>query len=257
MEDQTGDKLVQELREQVGNLLAASQLLTPLVREQGGKKEMDYLAMMNQSLYRLLRTIAHLELTQEKAPTFRPVTLDLAGLCLELGRKVETLAGQAGVEFRCELGEETLLTAADGGLVELALLNLISNAIEAAGPGGHVGLKLSRKGALAILTVRDDGPGLSKREEAGEDPYLKEAGGLGLGLAAARRTAALHGGALVLENREEGGVRAVLSLPIRNQKEDIVRSPRMGYDLTGGFSTALVELSRVLPYTVFMPETLD
>ena len=248
MEDQAGDKLVQELREQVGNLLAASQLLTPLVREQGGKKEMDYLAMMNQSLYRLLRTIAHLELTQEKAPTFRPVTLDLAGLCLELGRRVEALAGQAGVEFRCELGEETLLTAADGGLVELALLNLISNAIEAAGPGGHVGLKLSRKGALAILAVRDDGPGLSKREEAG---------GLGLGLAAARRTAALHGGALVLENREEGGVRAVLSLPIRNQKEDIVRSPRMGYDLTGGFSTALVELSRVLPYTVFMPETLD
>ena len=40
METQTGEKLVQELREQVSNLLAAAQLLTPLVRERGSKKDM-------------------------------------------------------------------------------------------------------------------------------------------------------------------------------------------------------------------------
>ena len=33
METQTGEKLIQELRGEVSNLLAAAQLLTPLVRE--------------------------------------------------------------------------------------------------------------------------------------------------------------------------------------------------------------------------------
>lgn len=256
MERQTGEKLVQELRGEVSNLLAAAQLLTPLVREQGSKKDLEYLAVMNQTLYHLLRTIAHLELSGERPPLCRKETLDLAGLCRELDRQVGPLAERMGVSFRCELECESLLTEADGMLMEQALLNLIANGMEAAGTGGHVTLRLSRKGEHAFLTVGDDGPGL-REKELREDPLLKQPGGVGLGLFAARKIAALHGGALVLENREEKGVRAVLSLPLGIEESGLVKSPQMGYDRFGGFSTVLVELSRVLPRDAFLPDEVD
>lgn len=256
MESQTGEKLVQELREQVSNLLAAAQLLTPLVRECGRKKDMEYLAVMNQNLYRLLRTIAHLELSREKPPLCRKEKLDLAGLCRDLARQVGPLAERMGVSFRCELDSQSLLIEADGTLLEQAILNLVANGLEAAGAGGHVILRLSRKGARALLSVGDDGCGL-KTANHSEDPMLKQPGGLGLGLTAARHIAALHDGTLVLENREENGVRAVFSLPVSPDGGGLVKSPQMGYDRFGGFSTTLVELSQILPREVFLPDDLE
>lgn len=115
------EKLARELREQVNNLMAALQLLTPLVREQGGQREENCLGIMSQGLYRLMRTIGHLELDREEDPAFQPVTLDLAGLCYHLIQVVEGLAGQAGVKVACELETETLLTAGDESLLETAL----------------------------------------------------------------------------------------------------------------------------------------
>lgn len=44
--------LAEQLREQVGNLMAAAQLLTPAIREQEDRKYDQYLAILNQSMYR-------------------------------------------------------------------------------------------------------------------------------------------------------------------------------------------------------------
>ena len=54
--------MVEQLREQVGNLLAAAQLLTPAIREQKEQKYDQYLAILNQGLYRLLRLTEHSDL---------------------------------------------------------------------------------------------------------------------------------------------------------------------------------------------------
>lgn len=56
-----GAQLAEELREQVNHLSAALQLLTPVVQEQGEQRYGQYLAIANQSIYRLIRTINHLE----------------------------------------------------------------------------------------------------------------------------------------------------------------------------------------------------
>lgn len=72
MEHHADDKLIGQLREQVNNLLAAVQLFTPLVREKGTDRDREYLAVMNQSLYRLLRTISHMELDRAEPPLSGP-----------------------------------------------------------------------------------------------------------------------------------------------------------------------------------------
>ena len=122
---------------------------------------------------------------------------------------------------------------------------------------GEAGMRFTGGRERAIITVWDNGPGLQTQKE-GREHLLEPTAGPGLGLPVARRIAALHGGTLVFEQREDRGLRAILSLPVRVPEDGCeLRSPQMGYDASGGFSTALVELSGVLPFSAFLPEDVE
>ena len=103
MEREKEDRLIGQLREQANDLLAAVHLLTPLVRSQGAEKDTQCLAAMNQSLYRLIRCVNHMELCRESQPLFHPALLDLAGLCRDMGRQLELLEDALQVHFWWEL----------------------------------------------------------------------------------------------------------------------------------------------------------
>lgn len=257
MDDRQEEKLLMEVRERVNDILAATQLLTPLVRDQGGHEERGYLAAVNKGLYRLLRTVQHMEASGEEMD-FCPEPLDLAGLCRDVARQVEPMAERLGVEFEWTLEPEGVLSVADDQLLEMAALNLLTNALEAAGKGGRVSLSSTVSGGRWKLTVTDNGPGI-QRPDPDASPFLKQPGGLGLGLAAVRRAAGLHGGALVLlENGTESGVRAVLSLPIRKpDRKERLYAPHPKKDRRGGFSPLLVELSPILPAECYLPEDVE
>ena len=69
--------------------------------------------------------------------------------------------------------------------------------------------------------IDDDGPGIPGEQlERVFEPFVRlegsrcrETGGIGLGLAIARSIVRGHGGDIRLDNRAEGGLRAVVSLP--------------------------------------------
>lgn len=257
-QENLGLLLVEQFRQQLNNLSAAVQLLTPVVQEKAGKQYEPYLAILHQSLYRMMRMVGnleYLELPEEEAP-LRETTLDLAGLCRELAGQTAPLAELAGVRFSYEEETGSLLTHGDSVLLRRMLLNLIANAVRAAGEGGQAGLRLVRRGGWASVTVWDSGPGFVPGGDG--DELLRRPGSLGLGLRVARRIAAAHGGSIVFEQREERGSRAIVSLPVRPPAEgELLKTPGMGYDSGGGFSDVLVELSGVLPHGAFLPADLD
>ena len=64
------------------------------------------------------------------------------------------------------------------------------------------------------IAIEDRGPGLSPEvRDHLFVPFTSGGEGIGLGLALSRRIVQLHGGRLLLEDREGGGVRARLTLP--------------------------------------------
>lgn len=257
MEREIREGLIRELREQVNSLLAAAQLLTPLVREQGTQRDGATLASLHKSLYCMVRTLGHMELCREEPPAISLRVMDLAGLCREIGRQVESVSRDLGVSFTWELEKESVLVLGDDSLLETAILNLASNAVKAAGQGGKVSLHCKTAGERCLVLVRDDGPGI-RPDDPEANPLLKTDEGLGLGLETARRVAALHGGSLLLDNSAGDGVGAALSIPIHTpQKGNVVKSPKWTYDRTGGFSPLLVELAPLLPIHLFGHQLLD
>lgn len=101
--------------------------------------------------------------------------------------------------------------------IRRAARNLIENAMRY---GLRARVAVREQGARIGIVVDDDGPGLKPEEiERVFDPFVRlessrssETGGLGLGLTLARAVARGHGGDIVLENREGGGLRATLTL---------------------------------------------
>jgi two-component system sensor histidine kinase MprB len=99
--------------------------------------------------------------------------------------------------------------------LERALEALIENAIQYSPPGSEIEVVVER----GRIEVRDRGPGLQPGEEETvfERFHRGSAGtgskGTGLGLAIARELVGEWGGSVTVENREGGGLRAVLELP--------------------------------------------
>ena len=98
------------------------------------------------------------------------------------------------------------------------LTNLIDNATFY---GTRARVKVEGDPAEVRFIIDDDGPGIPSADlERVFEPFVRlegsrsrETGGAGLGLAIARSIFRAHGGDVRLENRPEGGLRAIASLP--------------------------------------------
>lgn len=122
-------------------------------------------------------------------------------------RRTRTLA--AGQRLRCRPVH-----------LKRALHNLIDNAAR----HGEVRVASLIDGARQTLRieVEDDGPGIPEAQlEQVFEPFTRldaarsaHTGGVGLGLAIARSCVRAHGGDIVLHNRAEGGLRAVIEIPL-------------------------------------------
>ena len=108
------------------------------------------------------------------------------------------------------------------GQINQALLNLLTNAIQAAGPGGRVGLATSVVGEEVRITVVDDGPGVAVEFAARIfDPFFttRPVGeGTGLGLSIAHAVVAEHGGSITLEDAPGGGAVFTIHLPLGGEE---------------------------------------
>lgn len=149
--------------------------------------------------------------------TAHPEPIDLESLVLRLCRRPDL----APVEL--ESGEPAEVLG-DPVLLSRALDNLLRNAREAnelAGRSEPVSVRIEQSDGGARVEIVDRGPGLPAgiRDRLFHPFASTKAGGAGLGLALAHRVVTLHGGRLHLEDREGGGVRAIVWLPGRSGEE--------------------------------------
>ena len=108
--------------------------------------------------------------------------------------------------------------------IEQVLTNLISNAHRFATKGGSIGVTLSVDSDHLLLTVRDDGPGISpdEQERIFDKFYVVADGrglaGVGLGLYIAQQLVELHGGRVWVES--EPGKGSAFHVAIPKERKD-------------------------------------
>ena len=99
--------------------------------------------------------------------------------------------------------------------IRQVLVNLLENAVWAAGEGGRVAARVALEAGQLVYTVRDHGPGFPEEDlpRIFEPFFTGRTDGSGLGLAVARRIVELHGGSIEARNHPAGGAEMRVALP--------------------------------------------
>jgi signal transduction histidine kinase len=115
-----------------------------------------------------------------------------------------------------ELGDVPVILA-DGGELVSAIVNLVVNAIDAAGTvGKSVTLRTGVEGGVPYVEVADDGPGMEPDvEKRVFEPFFTTKGseGTGLGLAMVYATVQRYAGTITLDTAPGKGTRFRMSFP--------------------------------------------
>jgi PAS domain S-box-containing protein len=137
----------------------------------------------------------------------------------DLGITVETIASlvapdldQAGLTMSLDI-EPMSIGRFDEERIKQVLLNLVRNAIEAAGHGGDVSMSVRRDDGALRVEIADSGPGIPEDSDIFEPFVTTKDAGTGLGLPIAHRIVSGHGGELTVERRDDRTVFTV-ELPI-------------------------------------------
>ena len=145
----------------------------------------------------------------------------LAGI---LKAAVDTVAEKHGIDRRridLPAPVEELRLRCDRDLTIGMLAQLVDNAVVHGGDGRIAIAVACDPGHGPTIAIEDQGPGLTPEQvqmvtapfAQGSTPYVRKAGGLGLGLSIAREIVLLHGGSLTIARGAGGGARIEITLP--------------------------------------------
>lgn len=171
---------------------------------------------------RLTRTVRQL-LDYSRPAATQTRTLAPAQLINNVITAIEPELEARQCRLKADIPENLPTIYGDVGRLELALMNLIRNALQAA--TDEIGIALSADDRQLVIKVTDDGPGLAAELSLNTllEPFFttKSPGeGTGLGLAIVRTVCEEHNGQLNFNNRAQGGCEVSLALPLSNDKQD-------------------------------------
>jgi signal transduction histidine kinase len=157
------------------------------------------------------------EVLREESGMAGDYLVPVADLLAGVEHRLNSAAKAKGTRLVIQLvgGAPRQVTARVSNLASLVLVNVGSNAIEAAVPGGQVTLREVESNGSLLIEVADDGPGLPEalRAQIFRPVQSTKPGGGGIGLAISHELARHAGGALELVSTGKGGTVFRLRVP--------------------------------------------
>lgn len=256
----------QELRRPLASIMTVSDRLFASAASGADPATQEQIARMNRGLFQLLRIVSNMSdaaryTSQDSAS---PETRDVCAVFNEVFQKAGDMLAEAGIALHFSGISGPVFCLADAELLERAVYNILSNAMKFTPKGGAIAAKLTRRGEMLYLTVQDSGQSIPQSLRGSVfSRYLRapsiEDGryGIGLGLVLVRSAAALHGGTVLMEQPEGGGVRITMTMAIRQRTDGLLRSPVFSIDYAGERDHGLLELSDVLPAGLYEKEKIN
>jgi PAS domain S-box-containing protein len=226
--DRAKDEFLATLSHELRNPLAPLRNAIELLQRVGpgdARAEPVHAIMRRQvnHLVRLVDDLLELSRISRGTLSLRKERVELAAIVHNAVETSEPLIHAARHRLALELPSQPLWLQGDPVRLAQVLSNLLNNAARYTEEGGQITVTAARDGGDAVVSVRDNGSGIDPAAlprmfemfSRGDRDSSRAQGGLGIGLALARRLAELHEG--TLEGRSEGlgrGSEFILRLPL-------------------------------------------
>jgi len=213
-----GAKVSHELKNPLASIKGLAQLSLRGADDERARKRFEV----------LLTATTHMEEILEEYLSFaRPLDslvlreLDLDALVGDAVDLARTRAETCDIEIACE-GVVGSVRGDRQRLLE-ALLNVLTNAVEASPAGSRVQVSLQRDADMVRIRVHDEGHGLSSAdlERLGTPYFTTKADGTGLGVVIAMAGIRQHGGSIEFDSDIEAGTTVSIDLPACPPEEPV------------------------------------
>lgn len=147
-----------------------------------------------------------------RMPNPHKTPCDVNGIVADAVRLYER---EEGVTFRTALAPDLRPVIADREELHRAFINILRNAVQAMDGRGRIDVTTAGDGSVAVITIRDDGPGMSEEVRARlfQPDFSTKTDGMGLGLAIVRKTIDDLGGEVAIDSAEGKGTTVTIRLP--------------------------------------------
>ena len=254
-----GEMFQASVRSTLANIKFIADRVGVLAEDSADERLHEYVCMLNRNYYRMKHFIDNVGMVNALADgtqVFNPGPSNITGLCRRTIDTVREMYRDLPVSMTLN-AEEELRLVADESLLEILLLNLLSNSIISCEKGGKINVSLLHVGSAVVLSVDDNGRGILPEELSTVfDRYRYGTGinrqyGSGMGLTVVRGIAELHKGTVIIESRGENmgtSVRVTLSSNIPAGK--FFSRSKTGDDCAG-VPLILTHLAECLPSECF------
>ena len=171
------------------------------------------------------RTIGNITSQKKVTTESKQTTLEevIVSVVTQLGPQAETSRITIEAEY-----PKSYSFVVDKGLLHEALINVVSNAIEASNEGGRIQIKGSiREGSQVVILIQDEGPGLSTADASRifQLFYTTKPRGTGLGLFITKQILKTLGGSIeLLSSGFSRGTTMMITLPTKPNPSSSQRS---------------------------------
>lgn len=201
---------------EIGNPLAGLQTRLQMLRRKTEdtslQGDLDRMLALVERLGRFLRHLTGYVAPEKGEATSR---VDLCQVLRELEFILREEADRRHARLELDLPAQPLWVCSRAQHLHQIFMNLILNALQAAGEGGEVRVAARSDAGRVRVAVTDNGPGLPAGENARlfEPLFTTREGGTGLGLAIVKKLVEELAGTVRLTNRPEGGAVAEVLMP--------------------------------------------
>jgi len=217
--------LAHELRNPVAPILSVAEALTHLAGRDERQQALAGIVQRQAShLSRLLDDLLDVARITQGRMVLQCRTESVVSLVADAVDAVRPAVDAARHVLEVHLPPESLQVHADATRVAQALLNLLNNAVKFTPDGGRIDVTVRRVGTHAEIAVQDTGIGISAEDRErifgmfiqDHETLGRRQGGLGIGLALARKVIEMHGGSVTAQSPGHGrGSTFTIALPLR------------------------------------------